>query len=62
MRRLTFNVLEGKFDLIDIEDINLLQKKILGSILIELDYTIDAFSPKSVVLTDEKNVIWDEII
>jgi len=38
MRRLTFNVLEGKFDLIDIEDINILQKKILESTLIEVLY------------------------
>ena len=60
MRRITFNYIEGQFDLIDVEDINELQEKILSSILIEIDFT-EGDSPKSYVLTDEEQVIYDEI-
>lgn len=60
MRRITFNYIEGQFDLIDIEDVNELQEKILSSILIEIDFT-ENDSPKSYVLTDEEQVIYDEI-
>ena len=60
MRRITFNYIEGQFDLIDVEDVNELQEKILSSILIEIDFT-ENDSPKSYVLTDEEQVIYDEI-
>ena len=60
MRRLTFNPIEGSFDFIDVEDINILQEKIISSILIEIDFT-ENDSPKSYVLTDEEQVIYDEI-
>ena len=60
MRRITFNPIEGTFDIIDIEDVTVLQSKILDSILIEIDFT-ESDSPKSYVLTDEETVIYDEI-
>ena len=59
-RRLTFNVLEGIFDYVDVEDVREFQEKILCSVLIGLDYG-DSEVPRSCVLTSEANVLWNEI-
>lgn len=61
MRRITFNYIEGQFDLIDVEDINEIQEQVLNSILIEVDYTKNGYAPTSTVLTDEEIVLFDEI-